>query len=93
MSGANLGLVNDLRPALLAFVAFGPDRKPNIEGSGFIIAADNRAVVVITAKHVLYEGVFRTQRPMPRHAASSLFIQPSSITPSIELVPENRTGC
>ncbi len=84
VSGANPGLVDDLRPALLAFVAFGPDRKPNIEGSGFIIAADKKAVVVITAKHVLYEGVFRTQRPMSRHAASSLFIQPSSITPSID---------
>lgn len=83
-SGANPALVNDLRPALLAFVAFGPDRRPSIEGTGFIISGESWGAVAITAKHVLYEGVLRTQQPLPRHAPSSLFIRPSSITPSID---------
>ena len=32
--------VNDLRNALLAFVAYSPGREPSLEGSGFIIAGD-----------------------------------------------------
>lgn len=84
VSGANPHLVDSLRPTLLAFVAFSPDQEPSIEGSGFIAAADNGVAVAITAKHVLFEGVFRTQRPRPRHALSSLFIQPSSVRPSID---------
>ena len=84
VSGSNPALVADLRPSVVAFVAFAPDREPKLVGTGFLIAAMQDLAVAITAKHVLYEGAFRTQKPMPRHAASSLFVRRSSITPSIE---------
>lgn len=83
-SGRNPALIDAFRPALLAFVAFSPDREPSVEGCGFVIAGDAQCLLALTTKHVLFEGVLRTQRPLPRHAPSSLFVRSSSITPSIE---------
>ncbi len=71
--------MDELRPALLAFVAFSPGGKANIEGCGFIIAGHPKFAAVITAKHVLLEGVFRTQKPRPKFASSALFVPKSSM--------------
>lgn len=81
---SNPSYVDELRPAMLAFIAFGPDREISIEGSGFIIAGSQDFAAVFTAKHVLLEGAFRTQRPHQRHAPSALFIPKSHTKPSIE---------
>ena len=66
----NPQLVEQLRPILLGFMAFGPGREASLTGSGFIIAGSPEFVLAITAKHVLTEGVGRVQTPWPRHAAS-----------------------
>ncbi len=84
VAGNNQTRVDELRPALLAFVAFSPGWKANIEGCGFIIAGHPNFAAVITAKHVLLEGVFRTQKPRPKFASSALFVPKSSTLPSLD---------
>lgn len=84
VSGANPKLVSDVRPSLVSLLAFGPQGNPHLEGSGFIISAAKGIAIVLTAKHVLFEGVHRKQRPLPSYAASSLFIPPSATEPSID---------
>lgn len=84
VSDSNPAHVDELRSGLLVFVAFTSGGEANIVGSGFVIAGDPRYAVAMTAKHVLSEGVLRTQRPYPRHAPSAVVIPKSSITPSIE---------
>lgn len=83
-SGSNQTLVNEIRPALLAFVSFSPEGEASIEGSGFIIAGDPEVAVCITARHVLLEGAFKTQQPWPKFDPSSLFVPKSLTMPSIE---------
>jgi hypothetical protein len=83
VSAHNPARVEELRPAMLAFVAFSPGREANLEGCGFIIAGHPEFAAVITARHVLLEGVFRTQQPIPAHASSALFVRQSSTKPSI----------
>jgi hypothetical protein len=84
-AGENPELVEHLRPALLAFLAFGPGREPRLAGSGFIFAGNTEVALVITAKHVLTEGVGRVQRPRARHAASALFV---SSNPPLTIDPK-----
>ncbi|MHB8267713.1 hypothetical protein [Bradyrhizobium sp.] len=79
-------LVEQLRPTLLAFMAFGRGREASLAGSGFIIAGSPESVLAITAKHVLTEGVGRVQTPWPRHAASALFV--NSGAPALTLDPQ-----
>jgi hypothetical protein len=83
-SGNNQSLADELRPALIAFVSFSPGGEANIEGTGFITAGDPKAAVVVTAKHALIEGAFRTQFPHPKFDPSSLFIPKKLTKPSIE---------
>ncbi len=83
VSGNNQTRVDELRPAILAFVSFSPGGEASIEGCGFIIAGHPEFAVVITARHVFLEGVFRTQNPRPSHDPSALFIPQSSTMPSI----------
>ena len=87
VAGNNPTRVDDLCPALLGFVAFSPGWEASIEGCGFIIAGNPEFAAVITAKHILLEGVFRTQKPRPKYASSALFVPKSSTLPSIK--PEN----
>lgn len=83
VAGNNQTRADELRPALLAFVAFSPGWEASIEGCGFVIAGHSKFAAVITARHVLLEGVFRTQKPRPAYAPSALFIRKSSTLPSI----------
>jgi hypothetical protein len=82
-ASVNPELANDLRPSLVAFLAFDHARMPAIAGTGFIIAGMPGFALVISAKHVLAEGVLNIQRPIPRHSALALFIPGSAKTPSI----------
>lgn len=65
VSGANPGIVDSLKPALVAFMGFDRDRLPQIAGTGFIISGDSEKAIVLSAKHVLTEGITRIQRPHP----------------------------
>ncbi|MDP3678837.1 MAG: trypsin-like peptidase domain-containing protein [Methylotenera sp.] len=62
-------------------MGFDHSRVPGLAGTGFIMAGDNNGAVVITAKHVLTEGMLNIQRPIPRHAPSALFVPDSSKKP------------
>ena len=83
VSGTSPALVEQFRPTLVAFLAFDRDRVPSLAGTGFIIAGLSDLALIITAKHVLSEGVMRIQRPTPRHAPSALFVTSSSTIPSL----------
>lgn len=82
-SSMNPNLVNDLRPTLVAFLAFDRGRLPRIAGSGFVIAGTPDIALVLTAKHVLSEGVLSIQQPLPVYAASALFVPASLRTPTL----------
>ncbi|MCL5977861.1 MAG: trypsin-like peptidase domain-containing protein [Nitrospirae bacterium] len=81
ISSANPKFVDELRPCLVGFLAFDYGRMPELAGTGFFIGAGTGHALVITAKHVLTEGVLNIQRPIPRHAPSALFIPDSSKKP------------
>src|ERR1700754_902280 len=82
----NPHLVDQFRPVLLAFLAFGPGRKASLAGTGFIIAGNLESSLVITAKHVLTEGVGRAQTPWTSHAPTALFVK--SGVPMLTLDPK-----
>lgn len=84
LSLENLALIDSLRPALICFLAFDANRDPKIAGTGFIIAGDVDFALLITAKHVLTEGVLLAQKPSRSYAASALFVPQSAKTPSID---------
>lgn len=81
VSSDNPKLVDVFRPCLVAFLAFDRGRMPGLAGTGFVIAASTGHAIIITAKHVLTEGILNIQRPVPRHAPSALFVPASSKTP------------
>ena len=56
VSSANPGIVDGLRPSLVAFLAFDHGHVPNLAGTGFVIAAGADLAIVISAKHVLSEA-------------------------------------
>jgi hypothetical protein len=89
-SSANPTLVSDLRPTLIAFLAFDHGRTPRIAGSGFVIAGMPDLALVVTAKHVLSEGVVNIQRPVAAYSASALFVPNSAKIPSLS--PEKLKG-
>lgn len=82
-SGANPVLVEQLRPTLVAFLAFDHGRTPRLAGTGFVLAGMPDMALVLTAKHVLSEGVLRIQRPAQSHAPSALFVPASATVPSL----------
>ena len=83
-AGANPGWVDSFRPTLVTFLAFDKDRNPQPIGTGFIVAAESKFALVISAKHIFAEGVLRAQRPMPGHAPSALFVHRQDRIPSID---------
>lgn len=83
-SDTNPDLVSRLRSGLLAFLAFGPDKKAKIAGSGFIIAGNSDIAFVITANHVIPNGIQTIQKPVPAYALSAIFVPKSATTPSID---------
>ena len=83
ISSANPERVDDFCPCLVGFLAHDYGHKPDIAGTGFITGAGADFSIVITAKHVVTEGVLNIQRPVPRHAPSALFVPASSKIPSL----------
>lgn len=81
VSRANPERVDEFRPCLVGFAAFDYGQVPDLAGTGFVIAGNADIAIVITAKHVLTEGVLNIQRPVPRHAPSALFVPTSARTP------------
>lgn len=82
-SSVNPEMVNALRPSLIAFLAFDHGREPKITGTGFVISGMPDIALVISAKHVLQEGVLNIQRPVPRYSPSAQFVPASLKTPSL----------
>jgi hypothetical protein len=78
--------VEQLRPILIAFMAFKPGREACLAGSGFFVAGNREFALAITAKHVLTEGVGRAQTPWSTHASSALFVNSSA--PALTLDPQ-----
>lgn len=72
------------RQCLLTLLAFGPNKEPYVVGTGFIIAYGEGFTLSLTAAHVLPAGVHGFQRPMARHAASSLFVPRKWSEPSLD---------
>ncbi|CAN1210050.1 hypothetical protein TUMEXPCC7403_07635 [Tumidithrix helvetica PCC 7403] len=82
LSGTNPMLVDQYRPTLVAFLAFDRDLNASLQGTGFVLAGNSNLAIVITARHVLTEGIAPIQRP-PTHATSAIFIPQRTITPSL----------
>jgi hypothetical protein len=83
VSDANPVLVESLRPTLVSFLTDDHARNPGIAGTGFIVAASNELAMVLTAKHVLSEGVLGIQKPYRNHSIPSLLLPASTTTPSL----------
>ena len=81
---SNPALVDNFRSTLFGFLAFNAARQASFVGSGFIIAATREFALVLTAKHVICDGVLRIQRPVPRYHPSSIFVSPNSTKPLLE---------
>jgi len=83
ISSANPAEVDRFRSSLVTLIAFDHSQVPSAAGTGFFIAASSSAglALVISAKHVI-EQIHKIQRPVPRHAPSSLFVPASSKKPS-----------
>jgi hypothetical protein len=80
----NPAATDGFRQCLLIILAFGPDKEPSIAGTGFIIGYGQGFALALTAAHVLPAGVHGFQRPMQRHAGSSLFVPRSWSEPSLD---------
>lgn len=75
-----------MRPTLVAFLVFDKNRTPQLAGTGFIVGSNQnqQCALVVSAKHVLAEGVLKHQRPHTRHSPSALFVSKRDRTPSLE---------
>ncbi|MCC7079466.1 MAG: trypsin-like peptidase domain-containing protein [Burkholderiales bacterium] len=86
LAGPNPELANSFKRCLVSFLAFDHARVPGLAGTGFVVGTqqvdDSRGTeiraLVLTAKHVLTEGVTRIQRPDPIYAPSALFVPPTA---------------
>lgn len=83
-AGANPSRVDEMRPALVAFMAFNPGQEPSFWGTGFVIAGGPDFALVVTARHVLIEGIARAQRPRSIHASTALFVDRGATFPSLD---------
>jgi hypothetical protein len=81
--GVNPDMVDQYRPTLVSFLAFDRDKRPGLAGTGFVLAGTEQFALVLTARHVLSEGVSRHQRPNSRHVPSSLFAPSSHANPRL----------
>ncbi|WP_127997174.1 trypsin-like peptidase domain-containing protein [Piscinibacter defluvii] len=86
VSGANPDEVERLKPTLVAFLAFNRERTPRLAGTGFVIAGDPGLALVVTAKHVLAEGVSQFQGLGRTSAPSAIFVPDR---PNLSLSPEH----
>lgn len=83
LSGNNQELVSRLRGALVGFLGFDHSRVPNLAGTGFVIAGDNNLAIVLSAKHVLVDGMLNIQKPVPAYAPSAIFVPERSKRPTL----------
>jgi Trypsin-like peptidase domain len=83
ISDVNPKLVSDIRPTLVSFLTDDHAGNPGIAGTGFIISASDELAMVLTAKHVLSEGVLGIQKPYRNHSTPSIFEPPHARTPSL----------
>lgn len=74
LSYGNPHLVDQFRPALVAFLAHDKQGNPGLAGTGLTLAGGPDCAIVLTAKHVLTEGMLKIQRPVARHHPSALFV-------------------
>ncbi len=74
-----------LSSGIVVFIGFGPNRKAQLAGTGFVIGTNKRDGIVITAKHVLTEGIVLAQKPNRKSHASTLdqFIPKSAKQPIV----------
>ncbi|MBI1318985.1 MAG: hypothetical protein GC168_08550 [Candidatus Hydrogenedens sp.] len=73
-----------MRSALICILAFDRWRQPNLFGTGFVATKQNAHSLIITAKHVLTEGVARFQALSYESAPSALFRPPRTDQPSTD---------
>lgn len=83
ISGSNEEVAASLRSSLISFLAFDRNRLPTLAGTGFVLAGSANFALVLTAKHVLSEGVLLGQRPEFPYAPSALFVPRGLKTPSL----------
>jgi hypothetical protein len=85
---ADNALADGLRSCIVAFIAFDSALGARIAGTGFIVAGAPDYALVMTAKHVLSEGVWQFQRRSQGFAYSTPreFLPLAAITPSIDPV-------
>lgn len=81
---SNPKLINLYRPTLAKILPFDLNGKASTEGCGFIIGSGENGSLVITAKHIFTEGVFKKQTPNPSYDPTSPFIPKSATLPKIE---------
>jgi hypothetical protein len=78
VSGTNPLLVDEYRPALIAFLAFDRGFHARLVGTGFVIAGNSNLALVITARHVLANGVAQVQqRPMTPSSLNPRYLKAS----------------
>jgi hypothetical protein len=87
--GPNKVLFDQFRASLVAFLAFSREREAAFAGTGLIIAGADKFAVILTAKHVLDEGVLRIQRP--ESVSSNGFAPAHFRTPDLNLKKLNLT--
>ncbi len=61
-----------LSSGIVVFIGFGPGQESKLAGTGFVIGSTGSFALVITAKHVLTDGIGRIQRPYRRSHPSTL---------------------
>lgn len=77
------------RRNLVGFLAFDPYGQPQFVGTGFVIgySEENASALVMTARHVLADGISSIHRPIPRHALSALSFFVADQSANISLDP------
>lgn len=83
VAAVNPDRVNEFRPSLVAVVAGGPSYDYHLIGTGFVTAGNPDFALVLTAKHVLVEGVARIQAPHRRHAPTAVLVS-TNVEPSLD---------
>ncbi len=82
-SNVNPDRVDELKPTLVSFLGFDRSKNPSLAGTGFVIAGNEQRAVVLTAKHVIIDGIKSIQTPVSRSASSALFVPRGSKTPTL----------
>lgn len=82
----------ELDRLLISLIAWGPDRRPRLIGTGFAIAAFGREAIAITAAHN-FEEAAKVQRPWTLSHSSALPEFKISKTRSLSIDPKLLRAC